>query len=301
MSYRFQRDESVEEGVRRIAREQMDKIMSELDAAGENLDDAVHSIRKRCKKLRALLRIVRPGFEDIYRRENAVLRDGARRLSAVRDAKALVECFDVLIERYRESLKGETLAVWREALEAERRELAEDGEEMTRQLSAFRQDMTALGERIGKWELDIKGFDALTGGLRKTYERGVRGMKIAYDEPSTETFHEWRKRVKYHRYQVRLMRSVWKPVMRARRKAMHDLSTYLGDEHDLAVLRDHLENVTAKRVGDDKAREALFGVIAQHRKELQKKARPLGKKAFAEKPKHHARRLGAYWKVWHRG
>ena len=46
----------------------------------------VHDVRKRCKKVRGLLRLVRPGLGPDYRRANADVRDAARELSSLRDA-----------------------------------------------------------------------------------------------------------------------------------------------------------------------------------------------------------------------
>ena len=85
MSYYFQQsDTSVERGVRRIAVEQIDKAISEIQEP--DVTEAVHNVRKRCKKLRALIRIVRYAFDD-YKAENASFRDAARSLAVLRDAE----------------------------------------------------------------------------------------------------------------------------------------------------------------------------------------------------------------------
>ncbi|WP_153558836.1 CHAD domain-containing protein [Roseimaritima sediminicola] len=77
MSYQIKREESLEQAVRRIACEQIDKAVAELDDPRLSRPQAVHQLRKRCKKLRGLLRLVRPAMEKTYAKENACFRDTA--------------------------------------------------------------------------------------------------------------------------------------------------------------------------------------------------------------------------------
>ncbi len=84
--YRLGRAEFVPDGMRRIARGQLDAGIDEL--AGQpnrGLDEAVHETRKRLKRLRAALRLERSAIgAETYRRENAAFRDLGKRLSAPR-------------------------------------------------------------------------------------------------------------------------------------------------------------------------------------------------------------------------
>src|SRR5689334_17059489 len=101
MAYHFKRDESVAEGVRRIALEELDEAVSQLGGArGAGRDEAVHEARKSVKKVRALLRLVQPELGDTYRGESRVLRDAGRTLSAFRDAGSVIEALGKLREKY---------------------------------------------------------------------------------------------------------------------------------------------------------------------------------------------------------
>jgi hypothetical protein len=65
MSYHLKRsDGPVQDGVRRIAVDQIDAAIAELDDKALDVHETVHQIRKRCKKLRGLIRLVRPAFAD---------------------------------------------------------------------------------------------------------------------------------------------------------------------------------------------------------------------------------------------
>src|SRR5262249_40401169 len=61
MSFELRPDESLRKNIRRIARKQMDDALEMLTAAHPgSRDEAVHEARKCFKKVRAVLRLVRP-------------------------------------------------------------------------------------------------------------------------------------------------------------------------------------------------------------------------------------------------
>ena len=91
MGYKFESgDTTVAEGLQRIAGEQIGKALAEIDDDKLDRQAAVHQARKRCKKIRGLIRLVRSGFAD-YAVENAIFRDAARTLSFMRDTEAALE------------------------------------------------------------------------------------------------------------------------------------------------------------------------------------------------------------------
>jgi hypothetical protein len=108
MSFELRSGDSLRKGIRRVIRKQLDDALEEL--TGEHRgqrDEAVHETRKCFKKVRAVLRLVRPVIgTKAYRAENTCLRDAARPLTEVRDAKILIETLDGLIEHFREHIAG---------------------------------------------------------------------------------------------------------------------------------------------------------------------------------------------------
>ena len=295
MAYRFTEDEPVEAGLWRIAHEQIDKALGELSDPDLGPHESIHQVRKRCKKLRALLRIVRPHLGETYAAENARFRDAARTLSALRDATALIETYDVLVEHYAEQIDRSAFGPVRRALTVRRNQLATEDVDLEARMAAFSQELQAAQPET--WTLPAEGVEALREGLAKTYRRGRRAMAAAYENPTAEAFHEWRKRVKYHWYHCRLLRPTWKPVMRARCHALSDLSDLLGIEHDLAVFQQVLMD-EPERFGGVRSLQAFLGLIDRRRAELQARAHPLGRRLFAEKPDALVHRLGTYWDAW---
>ena len=75
MAFRFKLGEPFDEGCRRIAVEQIERAQILLQGKGDQAI-AVHETRKSLKRLRALLRLIRPAMgEEAFKAENGQLRD----------------------------------------------------------------------------------------------------------------------------------------------------------------------------------------------------------------------------------
>lgn len=296
MAFSFSRgDETLEAGFRRIALSQIDTALAELDDQEMELRVKVHQARKRCKKVRALLRLVRPGFAG-YAAENAAFRDMARPLSGLRDAEALIESYDKLAERYGEKIGIRSIAPVGRRLARDAQAAVEDPE-FEAKSAALRDALEVARERSGEWALDKEGFAPAATGLARIFARGRSAYRVIAPDATDEAFHDWRKHVKYHWYHARMLRGVWIAPMAAHVDAAGALAELLGDHHDLAVLRAHLAAAP-----DDFARaDAMLiveALIERRRREIEAEALDLAARLYAEKPEALARRWSRYWDAW---
>jgi CHAD domain. len=101
-------------------------------------------------------------------------------------------------------------------------------------LERVRADLVGGRERVPDLPIATDGYDAVTGGLGNPYKRARNRLDEAYEDPEFERFHEWRKRIKYHRHHTRLLRRVWVGPMKSRRAELKELSDTIGHENDLA-------------------------------------------------------------------
>jgi len=293
VSYRIEPDEPVEHALRRVAHEQLDKALREIDDSELDVHRTVHQVRKRCKKLRALVRLVRESF-DGYDDANRAFRDAARLVSDLRDAQVHVETIAALRDTRAPVLDDGVLAPIQRRLEAHRDELVGTPEGAERRVEEVRAALLKAEAAVDDWALDDDGYDAVAGGLRKTYGRARARMEDAYEDETVEAFHQWRKRCKYHRYHVRLLQDFWPNPLRALREELHDLTDLLGDAHDRAELSDAVDARFAEGEAVE-ARRALRAFLDQDRAELRARARVLGDKLFAEDADGFVARLGAIW------
>lgn len=296
MPYRFKTSESLQHGVRRIVCEQVDRALAEL--ADTRLDRAgtIHQVRKRCKKIRGVLRLVRSGL-DAYARENGRYRDAARVLSDLRDADALIDTCDALSTQSAGEMDAAKMQAIRAELATQRDAAMSDINRIDEYLRGFEAAIVAGRKSATTLAVDDNAYGVALEGLFKTYARARDAMDAAFEKPTREAFHEWRKRVKYHGFHVRLLGDVWPAMMKARRDELDTLGELLGDHHNLSVLQARLLEYPALHA-DDANLDDFIVCVDRRTAELEDQSRPLGRRLFAEKPKHLERRFAAYLEIW---
>lgn len=297
MSYQLKRKEKTSRGLQRIANEQLDKALEGVHRRGLKKASQVHQVRKRCKKLRGLLRLFRSSLEDTYQEENAALRDASSLLSEARDAKVLIDSYDLLMEHFEDQVDRQAFGSIRRKLTWQRKNLFKEEPNVDARLDEVAKRLRKIRRRVKKWEIEDKDFQAIQSGLGRTYRRARSAMEKAYKKRTAEAFHEWRKRVKYHWYHMRLLAGIWPKPVEARAKEAHRLGDLLGDDHDLAVLRSHLAS-DPQEYGKKRDVQAFIALIDRRRKQLQHACRPLGERLLAEKKSAHVHRMEKYWAVW---
>lgn len=297
--FHFKAGETIRESVLRIINEELGGAREHLSRTGESKESAVHEARKSLKKVRAILRLLRPSLgAKTYQLNNTRLRDIGRSLSELRDAEALLEILDQLKERYQKQLDGMTLQHARDALAA-REQQHKQAMQQQNAWAELQQQLTQVSDDAPSWALpDSRDFDALSEGLERAIREGRKAMAAAYDDPSPDKFHAWRKRVKDHWYHLRVLEKLWPEVMKGYADGVKQLEQALGDDHNLALLFDTIHH-SPQEFGPAKERNALLNLIEVYQQELRAEARPIGKRLYAEKPGQMLRRLHRYWQIWH--
>jgi CHAD domain-containing protein len=293
MAYRFDNNQdTVQDGVRDIATELIDKAI----AATKRRQDAertVHNLRKTCKKLRGLIRLVRPVFAD-YHAENAAFRAAGRSLSHLRDTAVLIQTYDNLLEAYEDQVDAARFAPVRRHLTLQHRRLARQAD-MARRLEEFRERMSAARRRAERWRLSEDGFDAIEPGLARSYKAARRAMAAASKDTTAEAIHDWRKRVKDHWYHAHLLTPLWPKQMKTSRIVAKDLSELLGEHHDLEVFAHHLPE---HEVADAADLDVLTGLARRRQQAIADDAFLMGARLLAEPTRHLTGRWRSYWHVW---
>lgn len=289
-------DETVPDGIRRIARGQLDRAHAGLaESPKRKLATAVHDTRKSFKRLRATVRLARAGLgDDVYRHENAALRDGGRHLSGARDASVLTETLDQLQKASGNVLPDGATAKLRDQLEHEREQALTSLRADEAMVAAVVEEIGQARTRTAAWSFESEGFDSLEPGLRRIYRRGRKAMHRAQSDPTDENLHEWRKRVKDLWHAEQLLRAAAPKKMKKLARRTHVLADVLGDDHDLSELRLSVQRHDDS-FDDHAAQAAQIAVIDRRRGELQRQAFALGERVYGRRPKKFVRAVKRGW------
>lgn len=230
---RLRRSESPGAGLRRIARGQLAAAIRVLEGKGDP-HLAVHEARKAIKKFRALLRLAEPVWEPGRRAtETAPLREAARQLAPLRDARVRLQTFDTLLREA--GLTPAEFSGTRAALEAAARRLARGAAARRRKAAAL---LRGAHAKIARWRLGGLDRETLVRELRRSYRKGREALEAYRETPNAGTLHAWRKRIKTLFYHLRIVH----PSKRAMQavEALDALGEQAGNVHDLTVLREAL-------------------------------------------------------------
>ena len=293
MSYQLYRRKNAEANLRAVASGELDLAIRDCRDDTLEPDDAVHSVRKRCKRLRGLYRIVETHF-PAFKPEDVAVKKIARSLASTRDADVALATFDNLSERFQPILKAA-------AVQPIRRWLADDvGHDDADARDQLLEDTAAalevIRDRAARFSLTKTGFSVVHAGMTATLNRAEAARQRAMDTPSLEALHDWRKQVKYHWYHLNLIEPAWPDMIAPTMITAEDLQDLLGDDHDLALLRDTL---TKARINADPAAvHVIISLIDWRRAALLRKIARLSDRLFAEGADNFMKRVKAYSRIW---
>jgi CHAD domain-containing protein len=138
-----------------------------------------------------------------------------------------------------------------------------------------------LDDRIRRFpappEYATRDLAALEVAIKRSYRRGRKGMEKAELDDSVHAFHEWRKQVKYLRYQLEALSGACSPTVAELVDDLDALSELLGAEHDLADLSDVSEQLPAGLPPEGLA------LIDRRSAALRERCLELGARLFAQK------------------
>lgn len=297
MAYVLDPSSRMRREVRRVAAERLDDAIDRLDRVATDptvdLETTVHEVRKRCKSVRGLARLVEPALGDEFRPFDRTVRAAANQLSTLRDAHAVLAAFDAvlaaqpdddILRSMRDRQAAMSLGATRSASDAD------DGRiEAARDLLAEARDVSQ------HWKIP-RGFDTIEAGVAATYRQGRRALRRVRADPTDGRLHEWRKAVKYLWYQMQLVHDAAPSVLGPLVDQLDRLAETLGDDHDLTVL----VGLLAERPDDYGTPSQVDHVraLARRRQDgLRTYAVRSGATVYLEPHTAFARRISGYWHV----
>jgi CHAD domain-containing protein len=299
MAFEIKPRKSLEKNLRKLVKSQVDKAATALRGEADlPIPEIVHEVRRRFKRIRALARLSKQAIgEEAANRLNERFRDAARPLSELRDANVLVKTLDQLAERWPAADRPEVFAAIGAVLEARNQE--------TRQHAIQREDVFATvldatmkaSREFKRSDFKRDDWNALADGFAHIHGRCSDAFHDAKDDPSDDNLHTWRKRVKDLLYESKMLAPVRPWFFQRFERQADELSELLGEDHDLAVLRQFL---VADQSGACCAGsiETILPVLDERRHFLQSAAFSQAPAMLGEDSHEFGDRIHAYWKAW---
>jgi len=295
MLYKLDKEKSLIKNINSIAYEEIDGCLNSLENL--NIHEAIHDIRKRLKKLRALSRLVRDELGDKnYKTINTYFRDLGREISDLRDLTAHLETIDLLKERYGKHIYVNFFKAFANQIEKERDELEENLRSQNFFSKHLVEKLKKAKEELTSWPVESDKIDIILPSIERVYKRGNKALKTAYKIPEKENFHEWRKRVKYLWYQTLLLQDMWPNFFNTLEAEIHQLADFLGDDHDLMELNEKIISEDFV-LPDVSQQELMTAIINEYSNHLRMEARTKGELIYAEAPEDFRKRIGKYTKI----
>jgi len=277
--------ETLADALRRILLAEIVDARRVLEDAAVPRDEAVHSARRHMKWIRSLWFMLEP--VPGANRDNRLVhvRDTARLLAGARDADVMAAEARRLHVRA-DGVARDATARLAERLEADARAAHAEALPIATVLSRLRAaeaDARSLPTRFEAGRL-------LAEALTASYRRGRRDWRAIDDGASTDTLHDWRKRVKQRRHLSALAPVTTAATTRAVQADLDDLGEILGEEHDLALLRRMIET-SSVLLAPSEGRDAVLALVAERRRKLKKVAIGLGEELYGAKTRTFAEDL----------
>jgi len=251
----------------------------------------VHQTRNKLTRMRASLRLLRRCIGNgTYHRCNRVIRDAGRHLNAARDAEVLIETAEQLGNRTDSIEMKRTIHIVVEVLKQQ---------QATGDASARADHKSIAALRAIRREVKELSQAPLVSVVPKkslgwAYSHCRRAFRRAQKRPTDANLHEWRKQMKYAFCETAALSRCGDERISRLHSEAGLLATYLGDDHDLAILKARVgELLNQSLLNNSPSVHKLTQRIKQVRATLQAGAFRLGVKCFRRRPMRY--RLHDRW------
>jgi hypothetical protein len=290
MAFRLRPTESVAHGLRRLATRELRSAHEGLRRNNPPDDPAIHEARKSIKKVRAIAELIEadggPRLPECRKR----LRKVNRTLSDLRDTVAMQEALTKIRNKHPHLFDDHAFARIRRHLAAHKqaslKAAQDDGawKKIDRQLRKLRR-------AARRWRPSHRRFGALAPGIRVAYRLGRKAMARAVKHRGATDFHEWRKHLKVLWYHLRLVdarsRDIRKDV-----ELLHHAEAWLGDDHNVVVLRAELSKGAS--LGD---LEQWRHAADRYQSDLRRNAIASTTLLYSHTPRDYVNRVKRAWKA----
>lgn len=292
MAFRLKLGPRLEKDARRLLVEQIDKAEAELAGHGD-APRAIHETRKSMKRIRSLLRLLKPGLRRAwFAQEDERFRDIARALSQLRDNHVIIETLAKLEQASDENTK-DALAAARAAF-AQKTLAAGPVADQKAVVTGALAGLAAARTSAEKLHIAPARIETLAEGLAQVYRDGKRQFKEQRAHPTDEGLHDLRKSIQHHWRHLQILSAGWPELYEVRITTAKSLAEQLGTDHDMSVLAAAVQALPPRAL-PARQRTAVIQRARQEQDSIRRAYVPLAFRLFAESPEEIARAAVRHW------
>ena len=268
-----------------VADDQLAQALADLQRAGTPTGDAVHAVRLHIRKVRALLKLLRPRLrEDTYVEARRRLRTLSRRLAAADAASTALETLGRI-------MAGADAREARPAIDAIRTALRQRAERTAtpkRVLGRAELILSAERARIGTWDIDTQKLP-IASRLDRSRLRAVQAMERAMARPTARRERAWRRSATALWLHIQLLESDDRELRLLRRR-LEALDGCLDESHNVTTLERML---MAEQLASRHDTALALRLLRHYQTQLRARAAAQGQRALRPARRAHARRAAS--------
>jgi hypothetical protein len=154
--------------------------------------------------------------------------------------------------------------------------------------------LSAERRRVQRWRLRAHGFRAVAAGLESIVRAARRARGRAVAHPTVDNHHAWRRRVKDHWFQVRLLEGRCGDELIAWQQGLEALDGCLGEHHDCVLVQQVL---VGERLLPRDETAGMLRLLRGYQRALRRDAHNLAAQLYAETPRQVVRRVRRLWRT----
>lgn len=258
---------------------------------GASAEHAVHHARRCLKRARSAIKLGRSGCgKRRYHKIDRNLRNAAHLLSDLRNAEAQIEAFDRIMNRFCTAIDCHIFAKTRDYLVMSCKHTQTKLLEHKKNALRARKRVEKASSEFADAAWIRPGKQALLFALGKAYARGRNAFLNAWTKPTPLTLHNLRRKSKNLRYEIELLGDYSTGDLSRLAKDLHILTDALGENHDLDLLKNAVQN-DRLNPEDETAQLLLLFLIEKRQEELERAALLWGQHVYIDGAKKFARDL----------
>ncbi len=270
--------------------DQLNKAISETEGTTSADDENIHRVRRRCKRVRANLRLLRVAAPRKSRKAANEVRDASAVLSPYRDAQIIPTSLARVRSLMEQRFDVDAFSQVTEVLSESVTQFVDPDQPLFSACAKATDHLARARDLVSS--IQLRSNRKMTAKvLAEVYRKGRQSVHQTLRSGDAEAYHQLRKHVKSHLYQCRFMNPAYRLELTAHIELAEQLGDRLGEAQDVAVLQQRCELV-AKQIDPAQAKN-FIDCCDQLAQQLRAEATCLACRLFFLKPRQFVAKLEA--------